>query len=232
LGGQQNKFSIEKNFIHLYMIYDQETAKQTAISLLQIKAIKLNPKNPFTWASGWKSPIYCDNRIALSYPKTRSFLAQKIAEQTQKIYDEGFVVAGVATGAIGIGMLVADVLNAPFIYVRPEPKSHGRQSQIEGQLDPDKKVLVIEDLISTGKSSLNAVKALRKEGVKVLGMLGLFDYGFDLAVENFKAEKVQLHTLSDYHHLIIEAEKSNSIKAEEISVLKSWRTSPSEWQPA
>ena len=214
------------------MIYSQETARQTAKSLLQINAIKLNPKNPFTWASGWKSPIYCDNRVALSYPETRSFLAHKIAEQAQKLYGEGYVVAGVATGAIGIGILVADVLNAPFIYVRPEPKSHGRQNQIEGQLDPYQKVLVIEDLISTGKSSLNAVRALRKESVEVLGMLGLFDYGFDLAVDNFKTEKIQIHTLSDYHHLIIEAEKSNYIEAEEISVLKSWRVSPSEWQPA
>ena len=214
------------------MIYSQETARQTTKSLLQINAIKLNPKNPFTWASGWKSPIYCDNRVALSYPETRSFLAHKIAEQAQKLYGEGYVVAGVATGAIGIGMLVADVLNAPFIYVRPEPKSHGRQNQIEGQLDPYQKVLVIEDLISTGKSSLNAVRALRKESVEVLGMLGLFDYGFDLAVDNFKTEKIQLHTLSDYHHLIIEAEKSNYIEAEEISVLKSWRVSPYEWQPA
>ena len=214
------------------MIYDQETARKTSTSLLQINAIKLNPKNPFRWASGWLSPIYCDNRIALSYPETRKFLAQKIAEQAQTIYGEDYVVAGVATGAIGIGILVADVLNAPFIYVRPEPKSHGRQNQIEGQLDPNKKVLVIEDLISTGKSSLNAVRALKKEGIEVLGMLGLFDYGFDLAVDNFKAEKVQLHTLSDYHHLIIEAEKSNYIEAEEISVLKSWRNSPSEWKPA
>ena len=214
------------------MIYSQETARQTAKSLLQINAIKLNPKNPFTWASGWKSPIYCDNRVALSYPKTRSFLANKIAEQAQKLYGEGYVVAGVATGAIGIGMLVADVLNAPFIYVRPEPKSHGRQNNIEGQLAPDQKVLVIEDLISTGKSSLNAVGALRKEGVEVLGMFWIFVYGFDLALDNFKTENIQLHTLSDYHHLIIEAEKSNYIEAEEISVLKSWRVSPSEWQPA
>jgi len=214
------------------MIYEQEIARKTAKSLLQINAIKLNPKNPFIWASGWKSPIYCDNRVALSYPETRRFLAQKIAEQAQKIYGKEYVVAGVATGAIGIGILVADVLNAPFIYVRPEPKSHGRQNQIEGLIDPIKKVLVIEDLISTGKSSLNAVKALRKEGMEVLGMLGLFDYGFDLAVDNFKAEKIQLHTLSDYHHLIIEAEKSKYIEAEEISVLKSWRISPSEWRSA
>ena len=213
------------------MIYSQDTAQQTAKYLLQINAIKLNPKNPFTWASGWKSPIYCDNRVVLSYPDKRSFLAQKIAEQALQIYNKGYVVAGVATGAIGIGVLVANILNAPFIYVRPQPKSHGRQNQIEGQLESDQKVLVIEDLISTGKSSLNAVNALKKEGVEVLGMLGLFDYGFDLAKENFKAEKIQLYTLSDYNNLIIEAEQSNYIKAEEISLLKSWRVSPSEWQP-
>lgn len=213
------------------MIYSQDTAQQTAKSLLQINAIKLNPKNPFTWASGWRSPIYCDNRVVLSYPDTRSFLAQKIAEQAQQLYNKDYVVAGVATGAIGIGVLVADILNAPFIYVRPRPKSHGRQNQIEGQLKSDQKVLVIEDLISTGKSSLNAVNALKKEGVEVLGMLGLFDYGFDLARENFKAEEIQLYTLSDYNNLIIEAEQSNYIKAEEISLLKSWRVSPSEWQP-
>ena len=213
------------------MIYDQETASNTAKSLLQINAIKLNPKNPFTWASGWKSPIYCDNRIALSYPETRSYLAQKIAEQAQKIYGKDYVVAGVATGAIGIGILVADILNAPFIYVRPSPKSHGKQNQIEGWIDPNKKVLVIEDLISTGKSSINAVTALRREGIEILGMLGIFDYGFDLAVDNFNAEKIQVHTLSDYHHLIIEAEKSKYIESNQISVLKSWRISPSQWQP-
>ena len=213
------------------MIYDQETASNTAKSLLQINAIKLNPKNPFTWASGWKSPIYCDNRIALSYPETRSYLAQKIAEQAQKIYGKDYVVAGVATGAIGIGILVADILNAPFIYVRPSPKSHGRQNQIEGWIDPNKKVLVIEDLISTGKSSINAVTALRREGIEILGMLGIFDYGFDLAVDNFNAEKIQVYTLSDYHHLIIEAEKSKYIESNQISVLKSWRISPSQWQP-
>ena len=128
-------------------------------------------------------------------------------------------------------MLVANFLNAPFIYVRPEPKSHGRQNQIEGQLDNNKKVLVIEDLISTGKSSLNAVKALKKEGVDVLGMMGLFDYGFDLAIENFKKENIQLHTLSDYHHLIDEAEKSKFVRSEDIALLKSWRISPYEWQP-
>jgi orotate phosphoribosyltransferase len=229
---QNNKLSIEKNFIHLCMIYDQNTAQKTAKYLLQINAIKLNPKNPYTWASGWKSPIYCDNRISLSFPKIRSYLAETIAKQAQDLYGTDYVIAGVATGAIGMGMLVAHVLNAPFIYVRPEPKSHGRQNQIEGQFDPHKKVLVIEDLISTGKSSLNAVKALKKEGGEVLGMLGLFDYGFPLASENFEEEKIQLHTLSDYNHLIVEAEKSNYIESSEIEVLKAWRVSPSEWQPA
>jgi len=213
------------------MIYDQDIADKTATYLLQINAIKLNPKNPFTWASGWKSPIYCDNRISLSYPKIRNYLAEKIAEQAQAIYGNDYVVAGVATGAIGIGMLVANVLEAPFIYVRPEPKSHGRKNQIEGELQAHKKVLVIEDLISTGKSSLNAVRALKNEEVDVLGMLGLFDYGFALAADNFKAENIQLHTLSDYDHLILAAEKSNYIKSEEIAILQSWRTAPDEWQP-
>jgi len=213
------------------MIYDQDIADKTATYLLQINAIKLNPKNPFTWASGWKSPIYCDNRISLSYPKIRNYLAEKIAEQAQAIYGNDYVVAGVATGAIGIGMLVANVLEAPFIYVRPEPKSHGRKNQIEGELQAHKKVLVIEDLISTGKSSLNAVRALKNEAVDVLGMLGLFDYGFALAADNFKAENIQLHTLSDYDHLILAAEKSNYIKSEEIAILQSWRTAPNEWQP-
>src|SRR6056300_217453 len=213
------------------MIFNQKIAQQTAKALLQINAIKLNPKNPFTWASGWKSPIYCDNRISLSYPKIRNYLAEKIAEQAQAIYGNDYVVAGVATGAIGIGMLVANVLEAPFIYVRPEPKSHGRKNQIEGELQAHKKVLVIEDLISTGKSSLNAVRALKNEAVDVLGMLGLFDYGFALAADNFKAENIQLHTLSDYDHLILAAEKSNYIKSEEIAILQSWRTAPNEWQP-
>jgi len=194
------------------MIYDQDVADKTATYLLQINAIKLNPKNPFTWASGWKSPIYCDNRISLSYPKIRNYLAEKIAEQAQAIYGNDYVVAGVATGAIGIGMLVANVLEAPFIYVRPEPKSHGRKNQIEGELQAHKKVLVIEDLISTGKSSLNAVRALKNEAVDVLGMLGLFDYGFALAADNFKAENIQLHTLSDYDHLILAAEKSITLR--------------------
>ncbi len=212
------------------MIYDQKTARQTAKSLLQINAIKLNPKNPYTWASGWKSPIYCDNRITLSFPKIRNYLAQQIATQAKSLYGNYYVVAGVATGAIGIGLLVAQELDAPFIYVRPEPKSHGRQNQIEGQLQSNAKVLVVEDLISTGKSSLNAVKALKKNKVEVLGMLALFDYGFDLAVENFRSESVQLHSLSNYEFLIEEAQKANYITTTEMGLLQSWRENPAQWQ--
>ena len=146
------------------MIINQKIAQQTAESLLQINAIKLNPKNPFTWASGWKSPIYCDNRVALSYPEVRTFLSASLAQEIERQFGRDIVIAGVATGAIGIGMLVAQQLKLPFIYVRPEPKKHGRQNQIEGKLDPNQKVVVIEDLISTGKSSLNAVDALREAG--------------------------------------------------------------------
>ena len=142
------------------MVFNQKIAQQTAESLLQINAIKLNPKNPFIWASGWQSPIYCDNRVALSYPKVRTYLSQVLAEEIKNQFQNDIVIAGVATGAIGIGMLVAQELGLPFIYVRPEPKKHGRKNQIEGKLEPNKKVVVIEELISTGKSSLNAVKAL------------------------------------------------------------------------
>ena len=156
------------------MILDQDNAKKIAKILLQINAIKLNPKNPFIWASGWKSPIYCDNRIALSFPEVRNHLCDQLVDQARMIYGEKFVIAGVATGAIGIGVLVAQAMGLPFLYVRPEPKSHGRKNQIEGKFEIGAKVLVIEDLISTGKSSLGAVKALQDAGAEVLGMLALF----------------------------------------------------------
>ena len=161
------------------MIFDEKIASKTADLLLQINAIKLNSKNPFTWASGWQSPIYCDNRITLSYPDVRSFLSNQLAVAVEKLYGKNITIAGVATGAIGIGMLVAQVLEVPFIYVRPEPKKHGRKNQIEGALDVNKSIVVIEDLISTGKSSINAVKALQAAGANVLGMLALFNYGFE-----------------------------------------------------
>lgn len=212
------------------MILKKETATKTAELLLQINAIKLQPQNPFTWASGWKSPIYCDNRITLSYPHIRNFLREHLADQIEELYGKPDVIAGVATGAIGIGMLVADYLNLPFIYVRPEPKKHGRQNQIEGVLEDNQTVVVVEDLISTGKSSLNAVTALRENNAVVKGMLALFTYGFEAAEQNFKVADVQLHTLSDYQHLLQQAETSKYITKKEINTLEQWRTDPANWK--
>jgi len=211
------------------MIIDENIAKKTAHHLLQINAIKLNPKNPFTWASGWKSPIYCDNRIALSYPEIRSFLSQSLAEKIKKEYRGDFVIAGVATGAIGIGMLVAQELEKPFIYVRPSPKEHGKKNQIEGKLFTGQRVIVIEDLISTGMSSLNAVKALRDHQAEVLGMLALFTYGFTQADTAFRDANVKLQTLCDYSILLKEALNTNTIDSSQAEHLKNWRKNPSEW---
>ena len=213
------------------MIYSKQTAASTAQFLLQINAIKLNPENPFIWASGWKSPIYCDNRLALSYPEVREFLATNLAEQLEKLYGKEVTIAGVATGAIGIGMLVAQKLDVPFVYVRPEPKKHGRKNQLEGHAPAGKPIVVIEDLISTGKSSLNAVKALKEEGLVVLGMLALFSYGFAVAEENFKLNKVILHTLSDYDHLLLHAKAENAITEQQLSTLSGWRKDPANWTP-
>ncbi|SMC31796.1 orotate phosphoribosyltransferase [Cellulophaga tyrosinoxydans] len=212
------------------MVLSKDTAKKTAELLLQINAIKLNPENPFSWASGWKSPIYCDNRIILSYPPIRNFVREEIAKQVEKLYGKPDVIAGVATGAIGIGMLVADYLGLPFIYVRPEAKSHGRQNQIEGALEANQTVVVIEDLISTGKSSLNAVNALQDAGAKIKGMVAIFTYGFDVANENFKQHNLELHTLSDYEHLIEQASETNYIKEEQFKTLLEWKKNPSKWQ--
>ena len=211
------------------MIHDQKIAFETARYLLQINAIKLNPKNPFQWASGWKSPIYCDNRIALSFPEVRNHLCDQLVDQARMIYGEKFVIAGVATGAIGIGVLVAQAMGLPFLYVRPEPKSHGRKNQIEGKFEIGAKVLVIEDLISTGKSSLGAVKALQDAGAEVLGMLALFTYNFEISNQNFSSAAIPLNTLSDYDHLIKEAVSSDYIKQEDIEILQSWRSNPTKW---
>uniref|UniRef100_UPI0030DC06E0 orotate phosphoribosyltransferase n=1 Tax=uncultured Planktosalinus sp. TaxID=1810935 RepID=UPI0030DC06E0 len=186
------------------MILNKETAQKTADLLLQINAIKLQPQNPFLWASGWRSPIYCDNRIILSHPPIRNYVREQISRQIEELYGKPDVIAGVATGAIGIGMLVADYLNLPFVYVRPEPKGHGRKNQIEGQVSKHQSVVVVEDLISTGKSSLNAVKALKEAELNIKGMVAIFTYGFDIAEENFKQEKISLHTLSDYTSLLSE----------------------------
>lgn len=211
------------------MILNKETAHKTAALLLQINAIKLQPQKPFTWASGWKSPIYCDNRITLSYPTVRNYIRENLARQTEHLYGKPDMIAGVATGAIGIGALVAEYLNVPFCYVRPEPKSHGRQNQIEGHLESGSNVVVIEDLISTGKSSLQAVQALKESGANIKGMLAIFSYGFDTAETNFKEAKVELHTLSNYDALLEEAERSKYINSKEMELLSTWRKSPSTW---
>ncbi|GIM60837.1 orotate phosphoribosyltransferase [Capnocytophaga canis] len=212
------------------MVLNSNTAQKTAEFLLQIKAIKLNSENSFTWASGWKSPIYCDNRIILSYTEVRNFVASQMTEQIKEKFPTTEVVAGVATGAIGIGMLVANLLGLPFIYVRPEPKKHGRQNQIEGLLEANQNVIVIEDLISTGMSSLNAVKALKDSQANVLGMIAIFSYGFDLAHTNFANEKVELYTLSDYENLLTQALKVGYITKDELHTLKEWRQNPSQWR--
>ncbi len=211
------------------MIFNKETAQKTAESLLQINAIKLNPKNPFTWASGWKSPIYCDNRITLSYPEIRKFLQQEFAKNIVAKYGKPDVIAGVATGAIGIGLLVAEALELPFVYVRPEPKKHGRQNQIEGQLEAGKNVVVIEDLISTGKSSLQAVEALKANGANVLGMAAIFTYEFQISADNFKKADIELTTLSNYSALLDAAVQQNYISNSDLDTLKKWRENPSEW---
>jgi orotate phosphoribosyltransferase len=205
------------------------TELKVAKILLQINAIKLSPKEPFKWASGWNSPIYCDNRTVLSYPDIRDEIKEELSNLLIKKFGKPDVIAGVATGAIGIGMLVADFLNLPFIYVRPEAKKHGRKNQIEGKIEQNQKVVVIEDLISTGKSSINAVKALRSQNIEVTGMVAIFTYGFDISVENFKNENLKLETLSNYKTLVECALKNNYIKSEDLKQLVTWNSNPSEW---
>ena len=202
---------------------------QTAELLLKLKAIKLNPSDPFIWTSGWKSPIYCDNRILLSDPKSRNIIANYFSEIIKNKYDDVEVIAGVATGAIGIGILVAQKLNLPFIYVRPEAKKHGRKNQIEGKISENQKIVVIEDLISTGKSSLNAVKALRESNLEVMGMVAIFTYGFSKSIENFEKNKVNLDTLSNYNELIKKATDIKYLKEKDSETLKKWNEDPENW---
>ena len=212
------------------MILDYNTAKKTAELLLQINAIKLNPKNPFTWASGWKSPIYCDNRIILSYPHIRVYVREQISKQINELYGTPDLIAGVATGAIGIGMLVADIMTLPFIYVRPNSKKHGRKNQIEGYFSEGQNVVLIEDLISTGNSSLVAVEALREANLIVKGMISIFTYGFPISYENFNNNNVELYTLSSYDVLLEQALEIKYINDDEFKVLNEWKQNPSEWQ--
>lgn len=212
------------------MILDKDTAKKTAEFLLQIKAIKLQPSKPFTWASGWNSPIYCDNRITLSHHATRTYIREQLADAVVERFGKPDIIAGVATGAIAHGILVAQELGLPFVYVRPEPKKHGRKNQIEGFIESGQNVVVIEDLISTGGSSLKAVKALEEVGCTVLGMAAIFTYGFQLADDNFKEAKCDLITLSDYSSLVDQAIDTGYISDQEIDALKKWREAPDKWQ--
>ena len=205
-------------------------AENVAQHLLQIKAIKLEPAHPFTWASGWKSPIYCDNRKTLSYPEVRSYIRDQFAAVIRQKYPEAEVVAGVATGAIAQGVLVAQELDLPFVYIRSSAKSHGLENLIEGEYKPGQKVVVVEDLISTGGSSLQAVEALRKAGCEVLGMVAIFTYGFQKAEDNFAAAGCELTTLSNYSAMIDLAVKTGYIQESDVEKLKEWRKSPETYQ--
>jgi orotate phosphoribosyltransferase len=214
------------NFIHTLM---EDYSKKTAEYLLQIKAIKLQPSNPFTWASGLKSPIYCDNRKTLSFPEVRSFISDSFASLVSKLYPEAEMIAGVATGAIAHGALAADKLGLPFIYVRSGAKDHGLGNQIEGYFEKGQKVVVIEDLISTGGSSLNAVRALRDAGCEVLGMVAIFTYEFKKASDEFDSENCTLTTLCKYSVLVDTALKIGYIGETEVETLKKWRIDPAGW---
>lgn len=211
------------------MLIEQSTAQAVAQALLQIEAIKLNIEKPFTWSSGWKSPIYCDNRLALSFPAVRNLVKQGLVDAIKKHFPKVEAIAGVATAGIPQGALVADALAIPFVYVRPKPKDHGMENLIEGKITKNQKVVVIEDLVSTGGSSLKATEALRDAGFDVIGMTAVFTYGFDVAEQQFKKAQVPLVCLSDYSHLIDYALASKSISEAQLTQLKAWRYDPANW---
>ncbi|HOO94948.1 MAG TPA: orotate phosphoribosyltransferase [Proteiniphilum sp.] len=206
-----------------------DVQKLTAEKLLRIKAIKLQPSNPFTWASGWKSPIYCDNRKLMSYPAIRNFIKVEFARLILEKYPQVDAIAGVATGAIAPGVLVADLLGLPFVYIRATPKDHGLENLIEGDLKPKQKVVVIEDLVSTGGSSLKAVEAIRRDGSDVLGMVAVFTYGFPLALESMHDARVELTTLCNYDAILDEAVATDYIDESELKTLQDWRRNPDQW---
>lgn len=197
--------------------------------LLEINTIKIQPSNPFTWASGWNSPIYCDNRKTLSYPATRTFIRDRFVDVIKEKYPDAEVIAGVATGAIAIGALVAEVLGLPFIYVRAKPKGHGLENLIEGEMEPNKKVVVVEDLISTGGSSLKAAEAITNFGGNVVGMVAIFTYNFPVAEKSFKEANIELTTLSNYHVLIDTAVELGEVTADQVDTLLKWREDPASW---
>lgn len=204
--------------------------KAFASKLLKIKAIKLQPDNPFTWASGWKSPFYCDNRKTLSFPELRNYVKLELAHAVLEHFPEAEAIAGVATGAIAQGALVADALGLPFVYVRSKAKDHGMENLIEGELKPGTKVVVIEDLISTGGSSLKAVDAIRSAGSEVIGMVASYTYGFPVAKQAFDDAKVELITLTDYEHVVAEALETGYISDADVEVLNEWRKAPADWK--
>ncbi|MFN8345128.1 MAG: orotate phosphoribosyltransferase [Spirosomataceae bacterium] len=206
-----------------------EVARQVAAYLLNIEAIRLRPEQPFQWSSGWKSPIYCDNRLSLSYPEVRSYIKNALSEAIKQKFPTAEIVAGVATAGIAQGALVAETLHLPYAYVRPEPKKHGMGNQIEGRILSGQKVVVIEDLISTGGSSLKVVDVLRDMGAEVLGMAAIFTYGFSLADENFKQKNVPLVCLSDYQCMIVEALKLDYVTEDQLATLSQWREDPANW---
>lgn len=202
------------------------TARKIASILLSTKAVKLNPQKPFKWSSGWNSPIYCDNRITLSDVDGRTFIKTALAKAIRKEFPDATLIAGVATAGIAQGALVADFLKLPFAYVRPKPKEHGMGNQIEGKIEPGSKVVVLEDLVSTGGSSIKAAEALQAQGIEVLGMIAIFTYGFKVADKNFEEKNLKLVTLSNYSYLIDEALKQDYVKPEDIELLKKWRRNP------
>ena len=208
----------------------EDLKKVFAGKLLGIKAIKLQPNDPFMWASGWKSPFYCDNRKTLSFHDVRSFVKLELVHAILENFSEATAVAGVATGAIAQGMLVADELALPYAYVRPKPKDHGMKNQIEGELPVGSKVVVVEDLISTGGSSLKAVAALREAGFEVVGMVASYTYGFPVAEEAFREAHVKLVTLTDYEHVVEKALETGYIKEDEVAMLHDWRKDPANWR--
>lgn len=211
------------------MVSDKDVAAQLAEYLLQIKAIKLQPSQPFVWASGWKAPIYCDNRLTLSFPKVRTFIRQELARAINNHFEKPDVIAGVATGGIAHGALVAQELGLPFVYVRSSPKGHGLENCVEGKVESGQTVVVIEGLISTGQSSIKAIQALRETGCSIKGLVSIFDYGFEVAEKNFLEEKCPYFSLSNYDIILQQAVKNRYISREEAEKLKGWRANPETW---
>jgi orotate phosphoribosyltransferase len=207
----------------------ENTAGVVASALLEIGAIKLNYQKPFTWSSGWKSPIYCDNRLSLSYPKIRGMIKLFLSDAIRENFPGTQSIAGVATAGIAQGALVSEELNLPFLYVRPKPKDHGMENLIEGKVEKGQRVVLVEDLISTGGSSLKAAEALRDAGFVVEGMVAIFTYGFDVATKNFEAANIPLVCLSDFDHLLPVAVKMNYIKEADLEQVKKWSSNPAEW---